>query len=96
LGPIYRCWTNGLRRGERHLCVTIEQYRALLKETGDKPSAGFPAIPLSGKNFTLPAVAGIVPPAYQPSDRYGRIANEPGSARRLFANLPCRQGKIEV
>jgi hypothetical protein len=44
-----------------HLCVTIERYRARLKGFGDKPSAGFPAIPPAGKDFTLPAIARDLP-----------------------------------
>jgi hypothetical protein len=31
---------------------------------------------------------------HQSSEQYGRIANEPDPARRPFANLPCRQGKL--
>jgi hypothetical protein len=46
-----------------------------------------------GKILPCRAVARDHPPGHQPSDLYGRIANGPGSARCLFANLPCRQGK---
>jgi hypothetical protein len=78
-----------------HLCVTIERYRARLK--GPATSRPPVSLPFSWQGRILPCrrllVAG--PPGHQPSDRYGRIANEPGSARCLFANLPCGQGKLE-
>jgi hypothetical protein len=47
-----------------------------------------------GKNFPCRRSLVTAPLDHQPSDRYGRIANKPGSARCPFANLPCRQGKL--
>jgi hypothetical protein len=48
-----------------------------------------------GKNFPCRRSLATAPLGHQPSGRYGPIANEPGSARCRFANLPCRQGKLE-
>jgi hypothetical protein len=47
-----------------------------------------------GKNFPCRRSLVTAPLGHQPSGRYGRIGNEPGSARCRFANLPCRQGKL--
>jgi hypothetical protein len=49
---------------------------------------------LSGKNFPCRRSLVTAPLGHQPFGRYGKIANEPGSARCPFANLPCRQGKL--
>jgi hypothetical protein len=52
-------------------------------------------LPFRRQGKILPCRRSLVTalPDHQPSDQYGRIANEPGSARCVFANLPCRQGK---
>jgi hypothetical protein len=52
-------------------------------------------LPFRRQGKILPCRRSLVTalPCHQPSDRYGGFANEPGSARCLFANLPCRQGK---
>jgi hypothetical protein len=48
-----------------------------------------------GKNFLCRRSLVTAPLGHQPSGRYGRIANEPGSPCCRFANLPCRRGKLE-
>jgi hypothetical protein len=91
---------SGVNRGETGAlvplfaaCVGVISSTIWTKLAGVERGVSLP-FRLSGKNFPCRRSLVTVPLGHQPSGRYGRIANEPGSARCPFANLPCRQGKL--
>ena len=83
---------SGANRGETGALVPL--FAAIWTKLASVERGVSLPVRLSGKNFPCRRSFVTVPLGHQPFGRYGRIANEPGSARCPFANLPCRQGKL--